>query len=87
MTAQVARSHAGIFGQGWLMVTLQAAGVLQIAQGHVPGAILTSFLINLLWASNVRGISRRGGFGGLLYACGAACGTATGFLLTQLVYR
>lgn len=84
---QAARSHVGIFGQGYLMVTLQAAGVMQLAQHHLPGALVTSFAINLLWSMNVRGIARRGGWGGLLYALGAVCGTATGFFLTQFVYR
>lgn len=81
------REHAGIFGQGFLMVTLQAAGVIQLAHHHLPGALVTSFCINWLWASNVRGIARRGRLGGLLYAFGAVCGTATGFLVTQLIYR
>ncbi len=80
------RAGLRLVGQGWLMVTLQAAGIAQIAQHHVPGAILTSFAINLLWASNVRGVANRGRWGGVAYALGAALGTATGVLATWAIY-
>lgn len=75
------RSAALLFVQGTIYVGLQAANFVQIAQHNVIGAVFFGFLISWLWGWNVKGVAFRNGWGGIVYALGAALGTGIGMLL------
>ena len=76
-----ARSALQLFAQGIVYVGLQAANVVQLAKHHYVGAFVVGFLISLLWSWNVRGVAFRSGWGGVVYAAGAAVGTIAGLFL------
>ena len=67
-----------LFVQGALYVGLQAANVVQLARHRVGPAFVVGFLISLLWSFNVKGVAFRSGWGGVIYALGAAVGTVIG---------
>lgn len=75
--------YLAVFGRGWLMVTLVAMNTRQIATGHLSGAVVVGFLISWVWWANssAKRPDMRGG--GIAYGLGAACGTATGYLLAS----
>lgn len=75
------KSAALLFGQGLVYVGLQAANVAQIARHHYTGAFVVGFLISSLWAWNVKSVAFRSGWGGTIYAFGAAFGTVLGMYL------
>lgn len=74
-----------LFGQGLIYVGLQAANVAQIARHHYVGAFVVGYLISQLWAWNVKSIAKRSGWGGTVYAVGAAFGTVAGMWLAGLL--
>lgn len=75
------RSSGLLFGQGVVYVGLQAANVVQLARHHYVGAFIVGFLISLLWSWNVKGVAFRSGWGGVVYAFGAAVGTILGLFV------
>lgn len=83
--AVTTKDGALLFGQGVVYVGLQAANVVQLARHHYGGAFVVGFLISLLWSWNVKGVAHRGGFGGVVYATGAAFGTVIGMWLAGML--
>ena len=79
------KQYAALFTQGCVYVGLQAANVVQLARHHYTEAFVVGFLISLLWSWNVKGVAARGGWGGVVYASGAAVGTVLGMFLSGLV--
>jgi len=75
------RTGAILFVQGMVYVGLQAANVVQLARHHFVGAFVVGFLISLLWGWNVKGVAFRCGWGGVVYAAGAAVGTVIGMFI------
>ena len=75
--------YVRLFLRGLLLVSLTAANVRQVSQGHYAGAFLIGGCISLVWWANsskdrpdVRGA-------GIAYAIGAACGTVCGMWLVR----
>jgi hypothetical protein len=76
------REYALIFWRGWLIVTLTAMNVRQIAGGHYLHAFIVGFGISLVWWFNSRNAAKSELVGaGLVYAIGAGLGTLTGMYL------
>ena len=73
-----ATENLSLFGRGLIYVGLQAANVAQIASHHYVGAFFVGFLISLVWSRNVKDISSRSGWAGVVYSLGAALGTVIG---------
>jgi len=67
------------------MVTLVACNTRQIAAGHMGGAVVVGFLISWLWWSNSSKDRPQVKGAGLMYAAGAACGTALGYAIAGLL--
>ena len=74
------------FLYAWLQVSLVCLNTWQIANGKVAGAILVGFLISLVWCFNIQGIAFSNLMEKIIYAVGACCGTATGLLVSRLLY-
>lgn len=76
-----------IFARGFLIVTLTAANIGQIASRHYGGAFLGGFAISFVWWGNSRGAAHsETQYGRECYALGAGCGTLTGMLLVRWFY-
>lgn len=76
------KGAALLFGQGCVYVGLQAANVVQLARHHYTGAFVVGFLISLVWSRNVKDISCRSGWAGVVYSFGAAVGTVLGLFIS-----
>ena len=74
------------FLYAWLQVTLVCLNTWQIANGKVIGALIVGFLISLVWCFNIQGIAFSNLIEKITYAFGACLGTATGLLISNLVY-
>lgn len=80
-------THVAIFLRGFLIVTLTAANVAQIARGHYGGAFLGGTAISFVWWGNSRGAARsKARFARECYALGAGFGTLCGMLLVRWFY-
>ena len=75
------RLAVSLFMRGVVYVGLQAANVVQLSKHHYVGAFVVGFLISLLWSWNVKDVAARGGWGGVVYAAGAALGTVLGLFI------
>lgn len=80
-------NNLATFFYAWAQVTLICLNTWQIANCKFVGALIVGFLISLVWTFNVR----RAVFGcwktRIIYAVGASCGTATGLLLSIILYH
>lgn len=75
------------FWRGFLIVTLTAANVGQIAGHHWAGAFVGGFGISFVWWTNSRTASHSDlKYGRELYAAGAGCGTVFGMWLVKVIY-
>ena len=74
------------FIYAWLQVTLVCLNTWQIANGKIAGAIVVGFLISFVWCFNIQGIAFSKLSEKITYSLGACCGTATGLLISQLIY-
>jgi hypothetical protein len=63
------------------MVSLVALNTIQLAHGKHAGAVAVSFGISFLWWQNSSRHRLDSKWAGLVYAAGAAAGTATGILI------
>lgn len=80
-------THVAIFLRGFLIVTLTAANVGQIARGHYGGAFVGGTAISFVWWGNSRGAAHSDvRFARECYAFGAGLGTLTGMLLVRWMY-
>lgn len=76
-----------IFGRGFLIVTLTASNIGQIAAHHWVGAFLGGFAISFVWWGNSRGAAHSNVvYGREAYALGAGCGTVFGMFLVKVLY-
>lgn len=75
---------ARLFARGWLIVTLTAYNVSNIAHGQYWHAFLGGFGISFVWWMNSRSAAHTDVRGGReLYALGAAVGTICGMWLAR----
>ncbi len=74
------------FIYAWLQVTLVCLNTWQIANGKIIGAIFVGFLISFVWCFNIQSIAFSKLSEKITYSLGACCGTATGLLISQLIY-
>lgn len=76
-----------IFGRGFLIVTLTATNIGQIAGRHWMGAFAGGFGISFVWFMNSRTAAHTDAIGAReCYALGAACGTVAGMWLVKTFY-
>ncbi len=72
--------------RGWLIVTLTALNVSQIASGRFLGAFFCGTAISLVWYLNAgQASSDRSKRATLLYGLGAGVGTVTGMWLGRML--
>ena len=74
------------FALAWLQVTLICLNTWQIANSKFIGAMIVGFLISLVWTFNVQDISKSCLKSKITYSLGAATGTASGLLLSKILY-
>ncbi len=74
------------FLYAWIQVTLVCLNTWQISQGKVVGAIVVGFLISFVWCFNIQGIAFSKLSEKITYSLGACCGTATGILISRIIY-
>lgn len=80
-------ARLSVFCRGFLIVTLTAMNVGQIASRHYGGAFLCGFAISYVWWQNAHGAAH--GTTTYLrecYALGAGCGTVAGILIIRALY-
>jgi hypothetical protein len=75
-----------LFLFGFIQVFLISLNTWQIAHQKYLSATIIAFLISLTWSFNVKKISISSWEDRILYSFGAACGTAFGFLIVNLLY-
>lgn len=81
------KARLNAFGRGFLIVTLTAMNVAQIAGRHYGGAFLCGASISWVWWRNAHGAAH--GTTTYLrecYALGAGCGTVAGILIVRAIY-
>ena len=74
------------FLYAYLQVTLICLNTWQVANNKPLGAICVGFLISLIWCFNTQRAAVSNFYDKLIYASGAAFGTASGLLLSNLLY-
>lgn len=74
------------FIYAWMQVSLVCLNTWQIANGKIVGAIFVGFLISFVWCFNIQSIAFSKLSEKVTYSLGACCGTATGLLISQLIY-
>ena len=75
-----------IWWRAFLIVSITAVNVTQIAGGHYGAAFCTGGALSFVWWSNARTAARSDVRGGqTAYALGAACGTVTGMLIGRAI--
>jgi fucose permease len=78
---------AGIFFRGFLIVTLTASNIGQIAGRHWVGAFVGGFGISFVWWMNSKSAAHSSlRFARECYALGAASGTVFGMWLVRAFY-
>ena len=81
------KAYFSIWRRGFIIVTLTAINVGQVAGRHWLGAGLVGFGISLVWFYNARTAAHTElPHAGEVYAFGAACGTMFGMLITWWIY-
>lgn len=76
-----------IFTRGFVIVTLTATNVGQVAGRHWAGAFVVGFGISFVWWMNSRSAARSDlRFARECYALGAASGTIFGMWLVKVIY-
>ena len=74
-----------IFLRGWIIVTLTACNVRQIADGHFAGAFVIGGAISWVWWGNSHNAAHIAlPLARHAYAAGAAAGTVTGMFIGGL---
>ena len=74
------------FIQPWLQVTLVCLNTWQIANGKILGAIIVSFMLSFVWCFNIQRIAFSNLNDKIIYSLSACSGTATGLLLSRILY-
>lgn len=75
------KPYALLFGRACLQVSLVAANVVQIANGHYLGGFVVGTAISYLWFQNARSAALSDLPGAaVVYALGAGAGTVLGML-------
>lgn len=74
-----------IFITAFLQVLFVSANVYMIANNHIIGIAICSFLVSYFWAINVKKISISRKKEKLLYALGAMIGSITGVFVSSLI--
>ena len=78
-------SYLRLAGRGFLYVSLQSAGIVQVAHSHYLGAFLVGGAISFLWWKNAHSAAHaEGKYARVCYAIGAAVGTVTGMYLGKV---
>lgn len=75
------------FTLAWLQVTLVCLNTWQVANGKIAGAIIVGFLISLVWCFNTQRVALSNLADKIIYSCGAALGTATGIIISLILYK
>ena len=70
----------------WFQVTLVCLNTWQIANGKIFGAICVSFVLSFVWCFNIQRIAFSNLNDKLIYSASACSGTATGLLISRLIY-
>jgi hypothetical protein len=70
----------------WLQVSLICLNTWQIANREIVGALIVGFCISFVWTFNVQDISTSSMHEKITYSLGAMLGTATGLLVSTLIY-
>ena len=74
------------FCYAYIQVALICLNTWQIANSKLLGAIIVGFLISLVWCFNTQRVAFSNLSDKIIYATGAALGTASGILLSALIY-
>ncbi len=81
------KQHAVLFMRGFLIVTLTASNVGQIAGRHWVGAFVGGCAISFVWFGNSKTAAHSDArFGREAYALGAGLGTVAGMALVRVFY-
>lgn len=75
-----------LFGSGFIQVILVAINTYQIANNKILGTVIFGFLISFVWSFNVRKIAFGTMTDRIVYALGAAGGSATGLVIATQYY-
>lgn len=75
------------FLYAYIQVLLVVTNTWQVANGKFMGAVAVGFLISLVWTFNVKRVAFGDWATRLIYCLGASLGTASGLIITQLIYK
>lgn len=79
--------HIETFVLAWAQVALISLNTWQIANSKYIGALIVGFFISLVWTMNVKKIAFSEWTVRIVYCTGASVGTATGLILSNLIYQ
>jgi hypothetical protein len=75
------------FIYAYLQVLLVVINTWQVANQKFLGAIIVGFLISLVWTFNVKRVAFGEWSTRLIYSTGASLGTASGLIITSIIYN
>jgi len=76
-----------LFLTGLVQVYFVAINTYFISKSYYVGAFIVSFIISLIWSFNVKRIAFGRTKDRLLYAAGAALGTALGMITSHIIIK
>lgn len=71
--------------KAWLAITIATINTAFISEKNYFGAVLSSFILSLVWAYIIGEVAKNGNKAKLFYAIGASIGTLTGLFIKQLL--
>jgi hypothetical protein len=75
-----------LWSRAFLIVSLTAGNVVNVSRGHYFMAFITGGSLSYVWFGNAQAASRSvSRYDAVVYAFGAACGTAAGMFLGRLL--
>ena len=87
MAVNELKGYIQIFFTAWAQIGLVVLNTWQIANSKYIGSLVVSFLISLFWTFNVRSVAGGTWSQRLTYCVGGTVGTATGLLLSLILYK
>ena len=80
------KERVQLFLMAVTMVFLVSCQMYQIANGRFTGAMITAFILGIVWSLTIKAIAFGNNLDRVVYSVGAVVGTGLSMGLTDLIY-